>query len=125
LGGRLDATNVIDAPALTIITPVDLDHQAFLGDTLAAIAGEKAGIIKRGVPCVVGPQHAEAMDVIEATAARLGAPLLAYGQHWHVGEEHGRLVYQDDNGLVDLPLPESFGWMADIIRRLVTPLPRP
>ena len=105
LGGRLDATNVIDAPALTIITPVDLDHQAFLGDTLAAIAGEKAGIIKRGVPCVVGPQHAEAMDVIEATAARLGAPLLAYGQHWHVGEEHGRLVYQDDNGLVDLPLP--------------------
>ncbi|UWQ99680.1 bifunctional folylpolyglutamate synthase/dihydrofolate synthase [Rhodobacteraceae bacterium S2214] len=105
LGGRLDATNVIDSPALTIITPIDLDHQAFLGDTLTAIAGEKAGIIKRGVPCVVGPQHDEAMDVIEAKAARLGAPLLAHGQHWHVSGERGRLVYQDERGLLDLPLP--------------------
>lgn len=105
LGGRLDATNVIDDPAITIITPIDLDHQAFLGDTLAAIAGEKAGIIKRGIPCVVGPQHDEAMDVIEAKAARLGALLLAYGQHWHVSEERGRLIYQDDRGLLDLPLP--------------------
>lgn len=105
LGGRLDATNVIPAPRLTIITPVDLDHQAFLGDTLAEIAGEKAGIIKRGVPCVVGPQHDESMAVIEAKAARLGAPLLAYGQHWHVSEERGRLVYQDETGLLDLPLP--------------------
>lgn len=105
LGGRLDATNVIAAPDLTIITPVDLDHQAYLGDTLTAIAGEKAGIIKRGVPCVVGPQHAESMDVIEAVAARLGAPLLAYGQQWHVVAEHGRLVYQDETGLLDLPLP--------------------
>lgn len=105
LGGRLDATNVIPAPRLTIITPVDLDHQAFLGDTLAEIAGEKSGIIKRGVPCVVGPQHDESMAVIEAKAARLGAPLLAYGQHWHVSEERGRLVYQDETGLLDLPLP--------------------
>lgn len=105
LGGRLDATNVIDDPAITIITPVDLDHQAFLGDTLTAIAGEKAGIIKRGIPCVVGPQHDDAMDVIEATAARLGAPVLAYGQQWHVSEERDRLIYQDDRGLLDLPLP--------------------
>lgn len=105
LGGRLDATNVIDDPAITIITPVDLDHQAFLGDTLAEIAGEKAGIIKRGVPCVVGPQHEEAMDVIEAKADRMGAPLLAYGQHWHVSRERDRLVYQDERGLLDLPLP--------------------
>ena len=109
LGGRLDATNVVSDPALTIITPVDLDHQAFLGDTLAAIAGEKAGIIKRGVPCIVGPQHDEAMDVIAATAARRGAPLLAYGQHWHVTSEHERLVYQDDDGLLDLPLPALRG----------------
>lgn len=109
LGGRLDATNVIDDPAITIITPIDLDHQTFLGDTLAAIAGEKAGIIKRGVPCVVGPQHDEAIDVIEAVAARLGAPLLAYGQHWHVSEERGRLVYQDERGLLDLPLPSLRG----------------
>lgn len=104
LGGRLDATNVID-PVLSIITPVDLDHQQFLGDTLPQIAGEKAGIIKRGVPCIVGPQHDDGLDVIEAKAARLGAPLLAYGQHFHVSEERGRLIYQDESGLLDLPLP--------------------
>ncbi|WP_090201827.1 bifunctional folylpolyglutamate synthase/dihydrofolate synthase [Yoonia tamlensis] len=109
LGGRLDATNVIERPAATVITPVDLDHQQFLGDTLAEIAGEKAGIIKRGVPCVVGPQHAESMDVIEAVAARLGAPLHAYGQHWHVQAEHDRLVFQDERGLLDLPLPNLSG----------------
>ena len=105
LGGRLDATNVIHKPAVTVITPVDLDHQQYLGDTLALIAAEKAGIIKRGVPCVVGPQHDDSMDVIEAIAARLGAPLHAYGQHWHVSRERDRLVFQDDHGLLDLPLP--------------------
>jgi dihydrofolate synthase/folylpolyglutamate synthase len=105
LGGRLDATNVISSPALSIITPVDLDHQAFLGETLSEIAGEKAGIIKRGIPCVVGPQHDEALDVIEAKAARLGAPLYAYGQQWHVSTERDRLIYQDESGLLDLPLP--------------------
>ncbi len=105
LGGRLDATNVIDAPRLTIITPVDLDHQQFLGETVAAIAGEKAGILKRGVPCVVAPQHEDALEVIEARAAKLGVPLLVHGQHWHVTTEHGRLVYQDEDGLLDLPLP--------------------
>ena len=104
LGGRLDATNVID-PVLSIITPVDLDHQQFLGDTLPLIAAEKAGIIKRGVPCIVGPQHDAAMDVIEGIAARLGAPILAYGQHFHVTSEHERLVFQDETGLLDLPLP--------------------
>ena len=109
LGGRLDATNVVARPALTIITPVDLDHQQYLGNTLAAIAGEKAGIIKRGVACVVGPQHPESMDVIEAVAARNGAPLLAYGQHWHVSTERDRLIYQDDRGLLDLPLPNLPG----------------
>ncbi|WP_299684050.1 folylpolyglutamate synthase/dihydrofolate synthase family protein [uncultured Tateyamaria sp.] len=105
LGGRLDATNVIDRPALTIITPVSMDHEAFLGDTLAAIAGEKAGIIKRLVPCVVGPQDDAGMDVIEARATALGAPLLAYGQHWHAGPERDGMVYQDDHGLLDLPRP--------------------
>ncbi|MEM6303678.1 MAG: folylpolyglutamate synthase/dihydrofolate synthase family protein [Pseudomonadota bacterium] len=109
LGGRLDATNVIDSPAMTVITPVSLDHQQFLGDTLAEIAGEKAGIIKRGVPCVVGPQAPEGMEVIEAAAERAGAPLLAYGQHWHVGVEAGRLVFQDETGLLDLPLPNLPG----------------
>ena len=109
LGGRLDATNVIGKPALTIITPVSIDHEQFLGDTLTKIAGEKAGIIKRGVPCVVGPQQAEAMDVIEAQANRLGAPLIAYGQHWHAFEERGRLIFQDETGLLDLPLPNLPG----------------
>lgn len=108
LGGRLDSTNVV-TPALSVITPVDLDHQAFLGDTLAEIAGEKAGIIKRGVPCVVGPQQDEALDVIEHHAARLNAPLIVHGQHWHVSQERGRLVYQDENGLLDLPLPRLHG----------------
>lgn len=109
LGGRLDATNVVDRPRLTIITPVSLDHQSFLGDTVAAIAGEKAGIIKRGVPVIVGPQSDEGLAVIEAKAARLGAPVLAYGQHWQVAEDRGRLVYQDENGLLDLTLPNLPG----------------
>ncbi|MBZ0130374.1 MAG: bifunctional folylpolyglutamate synthase/dihydrofolate synthase [Rhodobacteraceae bacterium] len=109
LGGRLDATNVIDRPALTIITPVSIDHQQYLGNTLPEIAGEKAGILKRGVACIVGPQEDDALEVIEAKAARLGAPLLIHGQHWHVAEERGRLIYQDENGLLDLPPPNLMG----------------
>ncbi len=109
LGGRLDATNVIDRPALTVITPVDLDHQQYLGDTLAAIAFEKAGILKRGVTCVVGTQHAEALDVIEARAMAVGAPLSVGDQDWQVREEHGRLAFQDLDGLLDLPMPRLIG----------------
>ncbi len=109
LGGRLDATNVIAQPALTAITPVSIDHQQFLGETLAEIAGEKAGILKRGVTCIVARQQYDAMDVIEACAERVGAPLLAHVQHWHVGEERGRLVYQDETGLCDLPRPNLPG----------------
>ncbi|MCX8954649.1 bifunctional folylpolyglutamate synthase/dihydrofolate synthase [Ruegeria sp. NA] len=109
LGGRLDATNVIDEPAVTVITPVSIDHEQYLGDTLGKIAAEKAGIIKPGVPCIVGPQEDEALEVIEYTAARLGAPLLIHGQHWHVHEENGRLIYQDETGLRDLPLPNLLG----------------
>ncbi|EDM32304.1 folC bifunctional protein [Roseovarius sp. TM1035] len=109
LGGRLDATNVIDQPALSVITPISIDHEQYLGDTLAKIATEKAGIIKRRVPCVVGPQPDEALEVIEAVAARHGAPLLAHGQHWHVTQERGRLIYQDETGLLDLPLPNLPG----------------
>jgi dihydrofolate synthase / folylpolyglutamate synthase len=109
LGGRLDATNVVETPRLTIITPVSIDHQQYLGETLAEIAGEKAGIIKRGVPVIVGPQSDEGLAVIEAKAARLGAPVLAHGQHWHAFEDRGRLVYQDETGLLDLPLPNLPG----------------
>ena len=109
LGGRLDATNVVARPALTIITPLSIDHQQYLGDTLPEIAGEKAGILKRGVPCVVGPQPDAALAVIEARAARLGVPLLAHGQHWHVTTERGRLIFQDERGLMDLPRPNLPG----------------
>ncbi|MEM6758955.1 MAG: folylpolyglutamate synthase/dihydrofolate synthase family protein [Pseudomonadota bacterium] len=105
LGGRLDATNVIDKPALTVITPVSMDHEAFLGDTLSAIAGEKAGIIKRQVPCIVGPQEDAGLEVIETRAAKLGAPILAYAQHWHAFAERDGMVFQDDHGLLDLPRP--------------------
>lgn len=109
LGGRLDATNVVEKPALTIITPVSMDHQQYLGDTVALIAGEKAGIIKRGVPVIVGPQHPEGLEVIEARAARMGAQVFAQGQHWHCFEDRGRMVFQDENGLLDLPLPNLPG----------------
>lgn len=109
LGGRLDATNVIDRPKMTVITPIDYDHQQYLGETLPEIAFEKAGILKRGVTCVVGPQHDECLEVIERQAARVGAPLLVHGQHWHVVEERGRLVYQDENGLLDLSAPNLSG----------------
>ncbi|KEP69690.1 folylpolyglutamate synthase [Thioclava dalianensis] len=109
LGGRLDATNVIETPALTIITPVSIDHQQFLGETLPEIAGEKAGILKRRVPVIVGPQQEPALEVIEARAQKLGAPIAAHGQHWQVWEERGRLIFQDETGLLDLPLPNLPG----------------
>ncbi|MEM8822356.1 MAG: folylpolyglutamate synthase/dihydrofolate synthase family protein [Pseudomonadota bacterium] len=108
LGGRLDATNVVN-PALTVITPISMDHQAFLGDTLPKIAAEKAGILKPGVPCIVGPQDEAALEVIEYRAARLNAPLQVHGQHWHVTEENGRLVFEDETGLMDLQLPRLLG----------------
>jgi dihydrofolate synthase/folylpolyglutamate synthase len=109
LGGRLDATNVVERPAMTIITPVSIDHQQYLGETLPEIAGEKAGILKRSVPCVVGPQEETGLAVIEAKAARLSTPLLVHGQHWHAWEERGRLIFQDERGLLDLPLPNLPG----------------
>ncbi|WP_290735207.1 folylpolyglutamate synthase/dihydrofolate synthase family protein [Amaricoccus sp.] len=109
LGGRLDATNVVERPALTVITPVSIDHQQYLGETVAEIAVEKAGILKPGAPCVVGPQPAAAWDAIVARAEAVGAPLVAEGQDWQVWEEHGRLVYQDMRGLLDLPRPALIG----------------
>jgi dihydrofolate synthase/folylpolyglutamate synthase len=109
LGGRLDATNVIDRPALTVITPVSIDHQQYLGESLEEIAFEKAGILKPGIPCVVGPQADAAREVIEARAAELRAPLFIHGQDWMVRTEHGRLVYEDTRGLLDLDPPALIG----------------
>ena len=109
LGGRLDATNVIEAPLASVITPIGMDHVEFLGDTIAKIAAEKAGIVKRGVPVVCAEQPAEAAAVIEQAARRARAPLHAATQDWHVNVERGRLVYQDDDGLLDLAAPRLFG----------------
>ena len=109
LGGRLDSTNVVEAPLASVITPISMDHMEFLGDTLTSIAGEKAAIIKRNVPVISAEQHPEAMEVIEQQARRMRAPLHAAGQQWHVSVERGRLVYQDERGLMDLAAPKLFG----------------
>ncbi len=109
LGGRLDATNVIAKPLLTAITTVSLDHQHFLGDSLAEIAGEKAGILKPGVTGVIGQQTPEAARVIEATAAEVGAKLLRQGHDWQVEARQGELNFQSAMGELQLPLPALNG----------------
>lgn len=109
LGGRLDATNVVDSPLATIITRVSVDHTDFLGDSLQKIATEKAGILKRGVPAVIASQHREVLAVIERQAAKLSVPLKIAGEDWTATEERGRLVYQDETGLLDLPPPKLYG----------------
>jgi dihydrofolate synthase/folylpolyglutamate synthase len=109
LGGRFDATNVIDKPAMTVIQPIGLDHQDFLGSDIRGIAGEKAGIIKHGVPVVIGPQEQGPLDVILSRADRLSAPAYTFGQDFSAHQEHGRMVYQDEHGLLDLPLPKLIG----------------
>lgn len=109
LGGRLDATNVVASPRLSVITPVSIDHQQYLGDTLALIAGEKAGILKPGVPAIIARQADDARDVIEARAEAVGAPLSIAGQDWDAYEEQGRMAYFDEQGLLDLPLPNLLG----------------
>jgi dihydrofolate synthase/folylpolyglutamate synthase len=109
LGGRLDSTNVIETPLASVITPISMDHMEFLGDTLTSIAGEKAAIIKRNVPVISAEQPTEAMAVIEQQARRMRSPLHAAGQQWHVSVERGRLVYQDERGLMDLAAPKLFG----------------
>jgi dihydrofolate synthase / folylpolyglutamate synthase len=109
LGGRLDATNVIDAPLASVITRVSIDHTDFLGDTLEKIAAEKAGILKRGAPAIIAAQHRDVLTVIERQAARLNAPLRIAGEDFTATEERGRLVYQDEVGLLDLPAPRLYG----------------
>jgi dihydrofolate synthase / folylpolyglutamate synthase len=109
LGGRLDATNVVERPLASVITRVSLDHRDFLGDTLEQIAAEKAGILKPNVPAVISSQTREALAVIERQAARVRAPLSIAGENWTATEERGRLVYQDGDGLLDLPAPKLYG----------------
>jgi len=109
LGGRLDATNVVEKPIATSITPISIDHVSFLGHTLTAIAGEKAGILKPGVPCIVGRQGAEALKVIEARAEEIGVPPHVFGRDFDVYEQHRRLIFQTPSRLLDLPLPRLNG----------------
>ncbi len=109
LGGRLDATNVIPDPALTVITPISMDHAEKLGPTLGKIAFEKAGILKRGVPGIVSQQSDEVLTVLEARARVLGAPLTVWGRDYDAYEQTGRLIVQQNDRLLDLPLPALIG----------------
>jgi dihydrofolate synthase/folylpolyglutamate synthase len=109
LGGRFDGTNVFDRPAVTVITPVDYDHLEMLGPELHKIAWEKAGILRSGRPAVVARQMDEALEVIEREAAQLGAPVTLLGRDVDAYEQHGRLVVQLSDRLLDLPAPALFG----------------
>ncbi len=116
LGGRLDATNIVDQPALTVITPIALDHMHYLGDTLEKIAGEKAGIIKKNIPCVSAHQDFEVTHVLAEKCIDLKSPLISAGRDWDCYQEHDRMVFQSDShhlksgtGVMDLPLPNLAG----------------
>lgn len=109
LGGRLDATNVVARPRLTAITPVALDHQQFLGTTIEAIAGEKAGIMKPGVTCVVGEQDPRTIAVLERHARAVGAPLFLCGRDWTFAATPAGFRYEDASGVHDLPKPSLLG----------------
>ncbi|HEY8212849.1 MAG TPA: Mur ligase family protein, partial [Methylocystis sp.] len=109
LGGRYDATNVIADPKCAIITSISLDHLEFLGDTVEKIAHEKAGILKRGAPAIIGFQSEPVSRTLEREARRVGAPLIVAGRDFHIVHENGRLVYEDERGLLDLPLPRLAG----------------
>ena len=109
LGGRLDATNVVPHPALTIITPVSMDHADKLGATVEKIAAEKAGILKRGTTCVVARQSPEVLDVIRVEAAKARARLVIGGEDFDAYEQSGRLVVQLETRVLDLPCPALLG----------------
>jgi len=109
LGGRLDATNVVPKPEVSVITPISLDHADKLGETLGQIAAEKAGIIKPGVPAVISMQDDEAMHAIEDAARRAGSRLIAWGHDFDAYEQRGRLIIQRHEELLDLPMPSLIG----------------
>ena len=109
LGGRVDATNVVAEPVAAVITSLSLDHERYLGGTIEEIATEKAGIMKRGRPVVIAPQPAAALAMLERQASRHGATPFVAGEDWTAIREHGRLIYQDEDGLLDLPPPRLSG----------------
>ena len=105
LGGRLDATNVIARPALSAITPISIDHTQYLGESLAKIATEKAGILKPGVPAIIAAQEPESEQTIAAQAAKRGTPLIRQGREWQVRAEADGLYYEGTTGVRNFPLP--------------------
>jgi dihydrofolate synthase/folylpolyglutamate synthase len=109
LGGRLDATNVIAHPALTVITPVSIDHEQFLGNTVKKIAAEKAGIIKPFCPIIIGKQDKNALQVITEKALEQKAPILAEGQQWRIKQTGDSILYEDQTTTIELPLPNLLG----------------
>jgi dihydrofolate synthase/folylpolyglutamate synthase len=109
LGGRLDATNILKKPKLTIITPISMDHVQFLGSTIEQIANEKAGIMKEGITCIVGHQSKDAIDVIKKRAIELKSELKIYGEHWQVYAKSDKLIFKDAMGFLELPLPKLIG----------------
>lgn len=109
LGGRLDATNVVAKPALSVITTISMDHADKLGDTIEQIAGEKAGIIKPNVPCIVSLQDEGPLAVIDEVAHDVGAPVVSWGRDYEAYEQRGRLIFQRDDQLLDLPMPALQG----------------
>ena len=126
LGGRLDATNVVPRPAICAITRVGLDHQQYLGETLVEIAAEKAGILKPGIPAVIGAQNPAALTVIERIARERGTALLREGAEWTCAIRGRGMVYEDSEGRLDLPRPalagdhqaENAGIAVTALRRL-------
>lgn len=109
LGGRFDATNII-TPMVSVITSISMDHEAFLGDTLAKIATEKAGIIKQNIPVIVDQQNPEALAVIKEIAHSLNAPCFIKDQEWSVTPTASQLIYKDSKGTLELPLPSLLGY---------------
>lgn len=109
LGGRLDATNVIDRPLAAIVAPVDMDHEQFLGRTIGEVAAEKAGVFRKHAPAVIGRQNPDAMAVLMQHAEERGASAYAMGRDWDAFSDRGRFVFQDDAGLLDLDPPRLPG----------------
>ncbi|EYS95588.1 hypothetical protein H709_01203 [Bartonella bacilliformis CUSCO5] len=110
LGGRFDATNVIKNPAVSLIMPIDYDHETFLGNTIAQISFEKGGIIKPKIPVIIGKQdHDVTLSVLSSLADKNKAPYSIFDQDYQSYKEHGRMVFQNNHGLMDLPLPNLIG----------------
>ena len=109
LGGRLDATNVVDRPAATAVSAIGFDHMDWLGESLTAIAREKCGIFREGVPAITGAQPDEARAAIFSAAAEHGAALFARGRDWDIGPHGDGLCWQGFAGSFDLPRPSLPG----------------